>query len=144
MIIFHIWDELRAVQKPTSDIWRVVPTAAILQCYVYLQHKIFLAVSIVKFQVCISQAQLTPTKGTPQTKNTEVGTYSTLCWEAQNKKLEPQYLLAQGLQIQSILLSSKTTVDSLPCLTPNWAATISHHLPHWIPPSRATSPDISR
>lgn len=39
MIIYCIWDELQAVQKPVSDIWRVVPTAAILWCCTYLQHK---------------------------------------------------------------------------------------------------------
>lgn len=41
MTIYCIWDELRAVQKPISDIWRVVPTAAILWCRTYLQHKMF-------------------------------------------------------------------------------------------------------
>lgn len=39
--------------------------------------KWFLAVSTVKFQVCVGQGQLTPTKSSLQTKHIEVGTYST-------------------------------------------------------------------
>lgn len=143
MIIYCIWDELQAVQKPVSDIWRVVPTAAILWCCTYLQHKMVFG----SLNCQISSLRRSGTAHTYQEQPPNKAHYFTHCWEPWYQKLEPQCSLAQGLQIKSILLSSKTVVDSLPCLTQDWAAkqfiaTTSHHLPHQIPPRRATSPDF--
>lgn len=109
----------RSLYQIFGELYPLLPYYDVAHIY---NIKCFLAVSTVKFQVCIGQGQLTPTKSSLQTKHTEVGTYSPLCWEPWCQKLEPQCFLAQGLADPSILLSSKMVVDSLPCLTQDWAA----------------------